>query len=109
MENIITHFSRPLRRLSTQDKLIAASGGVSGYVQAVLVPEVAIALVMDDMRIEDEESARRVLSESAEVGELLCEEEEDVVLMRDREEKEEEEEGEEGDGQVSGGERAQDG
>ncbi|KAK5142716.1 hypothetical protein LTR16_012843, partial [Cryomyces antarcticus] len=70
-------FSRTLRRLAVSDKLVSAigvSGGVSGYVQAVLVPELAMSLVKEDLRLADDDDddvrAREVLAESAEVGEL---------------------------------------
>ena len=49
-----------------------ASRGVSSYVQTVLVPELAVLLIKDDMQVNDAE-ARTILNESAEIGELLCE------------------------------------
>ena len=76
-ENIMTRFASKLRRLSTSDKLIS-SGGVSGYVQAVLVPELAVLLVMDDMSI-DQEKAREMIRDSAEIGNLVNEEEDEVI------------------------------
>jgi hypothetical protein len=62
--------------LAVSDSLIGASGitgGVSGFVQAVLVPEVAVALVKEDMSV-DEKRAREILKESLELGDLLNEE-----------------------------------
>ena len=75
--NIIARFSSKLRRLTRSDKVISISG-VSGYVQAVLAPEVAVMLVMDDMRT-DSDGARKVLDESMEIGNLLNEEEDEVI------------------------------
>ena len=45
-------------------------GGVSGFVQAVLVPELAERLIMEDMKV-DTLGAREIVLESADVGELL--------------------------------------
>lgn len=75
-EHILSHFSARLRELALTDPLIKASGvagGVSGFVQAVLVPELAVALVEGDLTV-DASRASRVLAESLEVGELLNEE-----------------------------------
>ena len=73
----MSNFSSQIRRLAATDKLIS-SGGVSGYVQAVLVPELAVLLVKEDMGVDDE-SARTILQESIEIGDLLNEEEEEVI------------------------------
>lgn len=78
VDNIIARFSSKLRRLAGSDKLISA-GGVSGYVQAVLAPELAVLLVMDDMRV-DEDGAREILRESVDIGNLLNEEEDEVLV-----------------------------
>jgi hypothetical protein len=75
-DHIVVHFADELRDLAVSDSLVAASGiagGVSGFVQAVLVPEVAVALVREDMKV-DEKRAREILKESLELGELLNEE-----------------------------------
>lgn len=75
-EHILSHFSARLRELALSDPLIKASGvagGISGFVQAVLVPELAVCLVEGDLGV-DAGSARSVLAESLEVGELLNEE-----------------------------------
>ncbi|KAI9812456.1 MAG: hypothetical protein M1827_004687 [Pycnora praestabilis] len=75
MESIMSIFSSKIRKLASTDKIIS-SGGVSGYVQVVLVPELAVMLVKEDMRLDDEE-ARAVLRDSIDVGDLLNEEEND--------------------------------
>ena len=78
MDHIITHFSPALRDLATSDKLVAAGGGIPGFVQGVLVPELATRLVMDDMGT-DQDGARVIMKESADIGGLLCEEEDEFV------------------------------
>ena len=46
--------------------------------QAVLVPELAILLIKDDMKV-DEEKAREVLRDSVDIGNLLNEEEDEII------------------------------
>lgn len=77
------HFARKLRNLAASNKLLS-SGGVSGYVQAVLVPELAVLLVMQDMGT-DEEGARTILRDSVDIGDLLNEEEDEVIKDPDPE------------------------
>jgi hypothetical protein len=74
----MTRFASKLRRLATTDKLISL-GGVSGYVHAVLVPELGVLLIKDDMNI-DEDAAREVLRNSIEIGNLLNEEEDEIIV-----------------------------
>ena len=74
-------FGEELRRRAGSDKVIAAmgvSGGVSGYLQSVLVPELALALVMEDASCTADE-ARQIISDSLEIGETLNGEEEEKV------------------------------
>ena len=73
----MSRFASKLRRRAASDKLIS-SGGVSGYVQAVLVPELAVLLVMDDLNV-DQDRAREVLRESSDIGNLLNEEEDELI------------------------------
>ncbi|EON62013.1 hypothetical protein W97_01232 [Coniosporium apollinis CBS 100218] len=84
MDHITKTFSAAIRTRAGSDRLIA-SGGVSGYIQAVLVPELATRLVMDDMGV-GEARAREVLAESIEIGELLNEQEQDRVKVEDDDE-----------------------
>ncbi len=77
VENIMTRFASKLRRLAAADKLIS-SGGVSAYVHAVLVPELGMLLIKDDMSV-DEGKAREVLRSSVDIGNLLNEEEDEVI------------------------------
>lgn len=51
---------------------------MAAYIQAVLVPELATLLVMDDMKV-DEEGARAILRDTVEIGNLVNEEEDEVV------------------------------
>ncbi|KAL8700652.1 MAG: hypothetical protein Q9201_005338 [Fulgogasparrea decipioides] len=88
LEYIMSKFASRIRRLAGSDKLVS-EGGVSGYVQAVLAPELAVMLVKDDMNV-DEEQAREILKESSEVGNLLNEEEdEDIKDAVERESRDE--------------------
>ncbi|KAL9598902.1 MAG: hypothetical protein Q9219_004167 [cf. Caloplaca sp. 3 TL-2023] len=82
MEYIMSKFASQIRRLASTDKLVSAAG-VSGFVQAVLAPELAVMLVKDDMHVDDEQ-ARVVLEESADIGHLLNEEEDETI--KDKEE-----------------------
>ncbi|KAI9758791.1 MAG: hypothetical protein M4579_002805 [Chaenotheca gracillima] len=75
MDAIMSRFSSDIRQLAASDKVIA-SGGVTGYIQAVLCPELAVCLVKEDMAVEDDETARTILSDSVDLGDLLNEEDE---------------------------------
>lgn len=71
---ILNQFADEIRRLAGSDTVIAARGP-TGYVQMVLAPELATLLVREDMRevrggMNDEE-ARKILSASFDLGELL--------------------------------------
>jgi len=92
-DHIVGHFGDELRDLSTNDPLLKASGvagGVSGFVQAVLVPELAVKLVMEDMKLSPEK-ARETLVESADVGEFVNDEAAERVKEVDVEELDEDE------------------
>ncbi|QIW95332.1 hypothetical protein AMS68_000850 [Peltaster fructicola] len=81
LEHISAHLSTQLREASLKDELISSvgvGGGVSGFVQSVLVPEMAIALIAQDLRINEGE-ARQVLDDSRALGELLHDEERERV------------------------------
>lgn len=80
-EGIFARFSKLLRKRAVEDGLVSARG-YSLYVQAVLVPELAARLVMEDMGV-GAEAARGILKESSWVGDLLCEDEGDVVDEND--------------------------
>lgn len=84
MQNhIVSVFSDKIRSLAATDKIILATG-VAGYVQAVLVPELAVMLIGDDLGV-DEDRAQEVLHESAEAGDLLNPQEEERVQNMDKE------------------------
>lgn len=82
----MSKFNSKIRRLAASDKLIS-SGGVSRYVQAVLVPELAVLLVMDDMKV-DEDKAREIIRDSVDIGNLLNEEEDEIITDPAPEERE---------------------
>lgn len=77
----MTRFASKLRRRAVTDKLISTRG-VSEYVHAVLVPELGVSLIMDDMSV-DEEKAREVLRNSVDIGNLLNEEEDEIITDLD--------------------------
>lgn len=77
-------FSAQLRRIAVTDRLVAARG-VTGYVQTVLVPELAVRLIREDMGV-GVEDARQVMRESVGIGDLLNEEVEDVVTWKEGDE-----------------------
>lgn len=87
MEYIMATFASRIRRLAGTDKLVSA-GGVSGFVQAVLAPELAVMLVQDDMKVDDEQ-ARVILKESSNIGNLLNEEEDEAIKDDQDEERDE--------------------
>jgi hypothetical protein len=69
MDFITKEFSGKLRERIGSDKLIAARD-VSGYVQMVLAPELVTHLIMEDMEM-NKEQAREIMTESADLGDLL--------------------------------------
>ncbi|RDW78081.1 hypothetical protein BP5796_05933 [Coleophoma crateriformis] len=79
-ENIMKNFSALLKERAMKDRLISARG-VPSFVQAVLVLEVACVLIMEDMKIEEEE-ARTVLKDSIRLGELVNDEAKEFVRKR---------------------------
>lgn len=73
-----------IREHATRDRLVAASGaqgGVTGFVQTVLVPHLAELLIRDDfgLKADWEAKVRRIVSDSAELGELMHPEAEDQI------------------------------
>ncbi|TDZ26120.1 hypothetical protein Cob_v001137 [Colletotrichum orbiculare MAFF 240422] len=76
-DNIVTHFSSSLRKRAVDDRLIS-SRGTTGFVEAVLVPEVTVKLICEDMKVGPVQ-ARTILEESRWVGDMLQEEIPDVV------------------------------
>lgn len=82
MDAIITRYSSKIRRLAHSDSLIKATG-VSGFAQAVLVPELSVLLIKEDMGIDDE-AARQIIRDSMEIGDWVNSEENDVVKRVER-------------------------
>lgn len=81
LEYVTTHLSNDLRTAAPDDPLIGSTGvggGVSGLVQSILIPELALGLIMEDMNI-DEFEARVMLEDSRELGEVLNAEETDRI------------------------------
>ncbi|KAK2769336.1 hypothetical protein CKAH01_00943 [Colletotrichum kahawae] len=76
-EDIIARFSSILRERAIDDRLIS-SRGYSTYVEAVLVPELAVKLICEDMNVEPTE-ARTILEDSKEIGDMINEDIGDTV------------------------------
>ncbi|MCJ1401567.1 hypothetical protein MMC11_004783 [Xylographa trunciseda] len=74
---IVKKYGKLVRKVAGGDKVVAAGGEVSGFVQKVLLPEIVCRLVMEDMGLQSEEEARVVCAEGAELGELLNEDDND--------------------------------
>ncbi|ERS99834.1 uncharacterized protein SPSK_08717 [Sporothrix schenckii 1099-18] len=95
---IVQRHAPTLRKRVVEDPLVAARG-MAQYVQAVLVPELAVQLIREDMQqggagASSADEARRVLEESAAIGEDVMDEERDVV--DDDDDDDEDDENEEG-------------
>ena len=69
------------------------TSGPAAFVQAVMVPEVAVRLIMQDLSC-DWDTAEEVRERTFEMGVLLHEEVEDEVLVGEEDEEEEGDEGE---------------
>ncbi|WPH01591.1 Hypothetical protein R9X50_00443900 [Acrodontium crateriforme] len=81
-EYIVSRFGDQLRSAATTDKLVVAagvSGGISGFIHAVLVPELAVSLIMEDFKTNSMSKVADIIAESAELGELVNPESEDKV------------------------------
>lgn len=77
MDVITSDLSDEIRDVAAKDPVVGRSG-FAMFLQAVLVPECAVLLVMQDLGV-DVGAARGVLEESAEVGDCVNEEVEDEV------------------------------
>ncbi|KAK3675740.1 hypothetical protein LTR78_004381 [Recurvomyces mirabilis] len=77
-DHIIATFGSDINDYAIKDKNVASagvSGGVSGYVQNVLVPELTLSLISQDMSAKANRmqgTPLEVLTKSAKLGELLC-------------------------------------
>lgn len=76
-EYILRTLSPVIRKRAIEDRLVSARG-YTGYVQAVLVPELTVRLIMEDMDV-DKDDAREIMQDSIEVGELLHEDVGDII------------------------------
>jgi len=79
-EFIMEHYTELVKERAPKDRVMSKRG-VTPYVQAVLVMEVAVLLIMEDMNV-DIERAREILTESVAAGELLCPEKRERVSKR---------------------------
>lgn len=67
-----------MRDLAPKDGLIR-DAGVAGFVQTIVVPELAVILVKEDMKLQTDDEARRVIEESRDIGDTLNEQPDDEV------------------------------
>ncbi|OAA64992.1 hypothetical protein ISF_04402 [Cordyceps fumosorosea ARSEF 2679] len=67
---LVAEFGDALKRRAVGDGGVIAGKGAAAFVQAVLVAELGVRLIMEDLGV-DEEEARRVLEESKALGELV--------------------------------------
>lgn len=81
-EYVTNNLSHALHQCAPTDKTIAARG-VASFIQAVLIPELALMLIMEDMKLNLEE-ARRVLDQSRALGDQVNEEDDDAVRSHSR-------------------------
>ncbi|EMC95265.1 hypothetical protein BAUCODRAFT_157740 [Baudoinia panamericana UAMH 10762] len=84
-DHILASFGDLLRNHAAKDKLIASagvSGGVSGFVQSVLVPEIAVSLIREDLGAKKVRDGEQILLLSAELGEMLHPELDDLAVTR---------------------------
>ncbi|KAI5786390.1 RTC4-like domain-containing protein [Peziza echinospora] len=73
LDTIMQKLANRIRELGTNDRLIAG-GGVSGFVQAVLVPELGVRLIMEDMAV-NEDKAKIIAKDTVKIGELVNDDE----------------------------------
>ncbi|KAI9695635.1 MAG: hypothetical protein M1820_008482 [Bogoriella megaspora] len=82
-ESIFSRFSAKMKELAARDDVLSlGGGGVAGFVQTVLVPELATILIKEDMHVDDME-ARDLMVKSAAIGRLVHEEEDEKVIVPD--------------------------
>lgn len=69
---LVSEFSDILKKRAVDDKVIAGRGSAA-FIQAVLVAELGVRLIMEDMKV-SESKARRIMENSKELGELVQQE-----------------------------------
>ncbi|OJD27480.1 hypothetical protein ACJ73_01119 [Blastomyces percursus] len=67
--HVIFHFATSIHQIASVDKLVRESGALT-YAKEVLVLELLVSLVKENLNVDDE-TARQVLINSTEIGELL--------------------------------------
>ncbi|OAQ95899.1 hypothetical protein LLEC1_07105 [Akanthomyces lecanii] len=66
---LVGEFSGVLKKRAVDDRVIAGRGSAA-FIQAVLVAELGVRLIMDDMRL-SETKARQLMEHSKVLGELV--------------------------------------
>ena len=72
-EHLVHKYGDVLKEKAIENRVISGRGSAA-FIQAVLVAELAVRLIMEDMHI-GEDAAREVMEESKELGEMIHEEE----------------------------------
>jgi len=81
MGHVMARFRTEIKSLAATDNVIPVTG-VGAFVQAVLVPELAVMLIKEDMGVGNTR-AREIITESASMGTLVHPEEEEEVVLSD--------------------------
>ncbi|ATY63084.1 hypothetical protein A9K55_007970 [Cordyceps militaris] len=66
---LVSAFGDALKKRAVDDRVVAGRGSAA-FIQAVLVPELGVRLIMEDLKL-SEAAARQVLEESKALGELV--------------------------------------
>ncbi|OKL59531.1 hypothetical protein UA08_05425 [Talaromyces atroroseus] len=77
LNSVTSKYSRKLRQLAAMDKILKTAGPTT-YAQAVLVPELAVLLIKEDMKV-DSQDAREILRDSTDIGNRLNAAEDDQI------------------------------
>jgi hypothetical protein len=84
MDEILRVLGDDILKAGQTDRAIAI-GGITAFAQFVLVPELGIRLIMEDLKIDSEEAAK-IMSETIKMGELLNDDEDNLLEDEDGEE-----------------------
>lgn len=71
-DRLVERFGKLLKERAVEDRVISGRGSAA-FIQAVLVAELAILLIMDDMMIESYDEAQEIMEDSKALGEIVNE------------------------------------
>ena len=84
-QSITDTISKEMEKETLRDDVVRTVG-VGAYVSCVLVPELMLQLVKEDMNLRDDDQAMKILDESTDIGALLNNDDDEVVLRATSEE-----------------------